>query len=393
MVEESYFDDLDRKCFNISSWLTSIFAETYGALGYRLVAPLDPNKFDNATSTVKEIGIRTLIIFGAALSFCLAGTYIFLTAVVLSTGSKLFRSVGFYFQKEGFTHIKGDGPEIFLDRGAAKVMTWNIRGHGGGLHYPKGGVIHWKSRLDQIVDSIQKEDPEIIVLHEVYDTALIEALIQKLSCSYAHFYTHLGANTWGNESGCMVIAKCAVDSFTHTDFDHTEAKVRRGFETLEIKMHPDDPLPCARIIATQLSQGKGAQQIRMAQVAQVVDQVAQQKFAMPTLFVGTLCDRDSEEGAYLSQYLYHSYLDREPTHSDELVSQWAPIYDGQEKTQDYISFFKRNPFDGRVFPVLEKGVRLLDSHLVRGFEENYNTKTARSDSHAVVTTFSGLKKI
>lgn len=393
MVEESCFDDLDRKFLNLSSGMADVFSWTYGMLGYRLVAPIDPNKFDNATSKVKEIGIRAMIVLGALASFLFAGTYLLLTAIVLSVGSKIFRAVGFYFQKDGFTHIQGKAPEAHLSYGQATVMTWNVRGHGGGLHYAEGGVIHWRSRIDRITDSVKENDPDVIVLQEVYDTALIEAIVSRLGDRYAHFYTHLGANTWGNESGCMVITKCAVHNFTHTDFGKTDAKVKRGFETLEIKARPEDPFPCARIVGTQLSPGKEAKAIRMEQVAQIIDTVAQEKLAMPTLFVGNMhFDRDSQEGVYLSRYLYHSYRGSEPTHSDELVKQWAPIFEGQEESSDYISFFKRNPTDDvRIFPVFEKGVKLLDSHLVRGFDENYNTKTALSDHHAVVTTFSGLR--
>jgi endonuclease/exonuclease/phosphatase family metal-dependent hydrolase len=391
-VEASGWDDfdLDRKFFGFSSAMADIFSWTYGMLGGRLVAPLDPNKFDNATSKAKEVGIRALIVLGALASLVFAGTYILLTAVVLSAGSKLFKAAAVYFQKNGFTHIRGNGPEKILKKGEATVMTWNLRGHGGGLHYSEGGVVHWRSRIDRITDSIKAEDPDVIVLQEIYDTALMESLVSKLESQYAHFYTHLG------ETGCMVITKCAVHSFTHNQFSSTDEKVKRGFETIEIKANPNDTLPCARIIGTQLSPGKTAGKTRMEQVAQIIEKLAGEKLAMPTLFVGSMnVDRDSkDEGAYLSKYLYHSYRDNQPTHSDELVSQWAPIYEGQEESSDFISFFKRTPTDDvRVFPVLEKGIRLLGSHLVKGFDENYNTKTALSDHHAIVTTFSGLKMV
>jgi endonuclease/exonuclease/phosphatase family metal-dependent hydrolase len=395
-VEESCFDDLDRRFFSLSSAMADTFSWTYGMLGGRLIAPLDPDKFDNATSKAKEIGIRALIVLGAITSFLFAGTYILLTAVVLGAGSKLFRGAAFYFQKDGFTHIQGSSPEKSLEKGQATVMTWNIRGHGGGLHYAEGGVVHWRSRIDRITDSIKAENPDVIVLQEIHDTALINALVDRLGAQYAHFYTHLGADGWGSETGCMVITKCAVHSFSHTSFTETDQKVKRGFETIEIKANPADAFPCARIIGTQLSPGKAAGKMRMEQVSQIINKLASEKLAMPTLFVGSLgADRDSkEEGVFLSRYLYHSYLGDAPTHSDELVSQWAPIYEGQEGSSDFVSFFKRSPArDLRVFPVLEKGIRLLGSHLVRGFDENYNTKTALSDHHAIVTTFCGLKMV
>lgn len=247
-VEESFFDDLDRKFFWISSGMADIFAGTYGRLGYRLIAPIDPEKFDNATSTTKEVGIRALIVLGGIASFCFAGTYLLMSAVVLSVGSKMFKAAALYFQKDGFTHIRGNVAEEGLKNGEATIMTWNIRGHGGGLHYSEGGVVHWRSRVERIVDHIKNEQADVIVLQEVYDTALMEEIVDRLKASYAHFYTQI-------ENGCMVIAKCGIHSFTQTRFDATDQKVRRGFETFEILAHPNDKTPCARIIGTQLSPG------------------------------------------------------------------------------------------------------------------------------------------
>lgn len=392
----SIFDDLelDRKFLNFSASLVSTFSWTYGILGGRLIAPIDPNKFDNASSRLAEIGVRISIVLGTLASLCFAGTYVISGAIVLGFGAKIFRVLGSFFQKEGVTHIRGLAAEKNIENGRIKIMEWNIRGHGGGLHYAEGGVVHWSSRIERILSEIAKEAPDVIVLQEVYDTALIETIVANLEDHYAHFYTHLGASIWGDEGGIMVITKCAVHQFSHTDFTETDWMIKRGFEVLEIQSMPGEAFPSARIVCTQLSAGKNAAEKRRNQVAQIIDRLAEEKIPAPTLFVGSLnIDRDSsKEGAYLSNYLYHSYLDDAPTHSKELISQWAPVFDGQEESSDFISFFKRNPLeDSRTFPVIEKGIRLVDSHLVRGFDEFYNTKTALSDHHAVVTEVSGLR--
>ncbi|OGN56677.1 MAG: hypothetical protein A3D96_06045 [Chlamydiae bacterium RIFCSPHIGHO2_12_FULL_44_59] len=392
MVQESSFDDydLDRIFLTASSFGADIFANTYGRLGYRLVSPLDEGKFDNAP-IIQELATRALIVLGGLASIWLAGSYILLSAVVLGAGSKLLRAVGFYFQKDGFTHIRGKAPEKSLEDGQAKVLTWNMRGYGGGLHYTYG-VTHWQSRIDRILEDITKEDPDILVLQDVHDIALVKEIIARLEGSYAHFFAYLGANPWKSDSGGLVIAKCAVDHFEHTSFEHTDTGVR-GFDTFEIKINPEASHSCARIISTQLTPGRGHKELRMQQVAEIVDCLAVQPTRLPTLFVGSLgMNRDSQdEGSFLSQYLYHSYLGKEPTHSDALRSQWAPIFDGAEESSDFISFFKRTLSDGRTLPVLERGIRLLDSHLVPGYDENLNTKTARSDHSAVVTTCAGLR--
>ena len=395
MVEESCFDDLDRSFLSLSSKMSDFFSWTYGMLGYRLVAPLDPNKFDNTTSKIGEIGIRTFIVLGTALSLCFAGTYIILTAVVLGVGSKMFRSIGFAFQKEGFTHVRGQATEKVLENGQASILTWNIRGVGGGLHY-EGGVVHWRSRINPIVEEILKESPDVIVLQEIYDTALAETLIAKLGGRYAHFYIHSGANTWGNGDGCMVISKCAIHRFIHTDFTNNDNyRVNRGFDMLEIKAHPQDSAPCLRIIGTQLISGADVKNKRMNQITQIVDGLAKQTLPLPTLFVGSLHAHrdDEEEGSFLSGYLSHSYRDEDPTRSDRLAIQWNPDLQEQEESSDFISLFKRYTSDGKVLPVIEKNIRYLECRLVRGFDQEYNTKTALSDHHAVVTRMSGLKPI
>ncbi len=391
----SFLDDLDldRKFLNFSANLTNVFSWTYGMLGGRLIAPIDPNKFDNASSKIAELGVRILIVLGTIAAIGLAGTYVLAGAAILGLGGKFCKGLGSYFQKDRVTHIRGKALEKELKDSRAKVLEWNIRGHGGGLHYAEGGVIHWRDRVDRIAQEILREDPDVAILQEVFDTSLIEAIIDRLGPHYAHFYTHLGTSVLKNESGMLVITKCAVHRFSHTNFTSTDKDAQRGFGMLEIQLAPKDTLPCARIIYTQLSKGKQLAEMRKNQVTQIIDALAKEKIAAPTLFVGSLnIDRDSkEEGAYLSNYLFHSYLDTEPTYSHELVSQWAPVFEGQEESCDFISFFKRSPLgDERTFPVIERGIKLVDSHLVKGFDEFYNTKTALSDHHAVVTEVSGI---
>lgn len=384
-IEDSYFDDLDldRKFFSLSSTMDCVFPWLT-----RLVAPLEPNQFDNATTVANEVGIRALIAFGALISFLGAGLYIFGAVAVLGIGSKVCREAGYYFQKEGFTHIRGSAPEVTLKIDAngksdAKLMIWNIRGYGGKLHY-YFGVVHWKSRIDRIVEDILKVNPDVLELQDVYDPALVEALIARLGEHYAHFYAYLG------ESGRMVITKCAVDSFSYKEFSDQDQILNRGFSILRAKTSPDSALPCVGIMGTELTPGKDQEATRMAQVAEMVNTLAEQQFAMPMIFMGSGIDRDGKEGKFLSNYLYHSYQDKEPTHSDLLGNQWAPIYEGLERVIHFISFFKRNLADGRVLPVIEKNIRYKESGLVMGFDSDHNTARARSDCNAVYATFGGL---
>lgn len=392
IIEESVFDGYDRTFLDWSSRVAEPFCKAHEFVRYRSIAPLDPNKFDNSASKVKEIATRVLIALTSILSFTFAGTHLLLSVLVLGAVCKVFRVLGIALQKQGFTHVRGLFPEKVLSQGQAKVMTWKLCGDCTGLHYTKEGVIQWRSRLDRIADKIIHEDPDILVLQQVYDTALAEALIEKLQDRYAHFFIHVGADVWGGTSGCMVITKCAVQNFTHTEFGDDWNK--RWFATFEIKASPNDLDPCLRIIGAELSQGKEAAKRRMEQFTRMIDTLSRQKLSLPTLFAGNIHgDSDSpEEIALLAKYLHHSYRGNEPTHTDELVLQWDPRVTSSRAMTDFISLFRRLLSDGKTLPVVEKGVRLIDCHLVKAFDKTYNTKYALSNCHGVSATIGGLKK-
>jgi endonuclease/exonuclease/phosphatase family metal-dependent hydrolase len=381
MIEDlDYFDDLDRKFLNLGSKMSDVFSWTYGWLGYRLVAPLDPNKFDNATTKAKEIGIRAMIVVGAVAGFVFAATQLFLTGVVLGAGSKLVRELGYYFQKAGFTHVRGSAQEKEIEKGEAKLMTWNVRGYRW-LPYEKG-LVHWRSRIEGMLEKIKNEDPDVLVFQEVYDTAMVEALVKGLEGHYAHFYTHLGVKKWGEESGCVIVTKCPVHNFKYTDFSETDSEVNRGFGILEIKAKAEDSRPFIRIVGAQLSPGPQDGEIRLEQAAQIVDTLARQKLALPTFFAGSKGDK-----TYLANYLQDSYRGQEATSSPEFAVQWDPVSKDQEQSTDDISLFKAAPSeDRRTFPVVDRGVKLIKAHLVRAFDDTYDTKTSLSDHHGLVAT-------
>jgi endonuclease/exonuclease/phosphatase family metal-dependent hydrolase len=375
-------DGWDRTFLDLSSKMAEPFCSAWHLYCFRLVAPLDPQKFENCSTRVKEVATRVLI----GLSLGVAGAAFYAApipliggALALGLGSKVVRAAGFGLQKEGYTHVLGTCPEKTLDphNPQIKVMTWNICGVGGGMSLDHGGVAHWRSRLDAIAIKIKTEDPDVLVLQEIYDTALAEALIQKLQSEYAHFYLHLGPNVWGSVGGCMVLSKCAVHDFSHTSFTNNEWTLNRGFADLEIKAHPNDTLPCARIIGTHLTHGDALkdQNNRMLQVAQIVNHVTLKTLAIPTILTGDLnIERDTPEGVTLSSYLHHAYQSPEPTCTNQLAAQWgAKTSTIAEETIDYISLFK-NTADSAT---------LQECHLVEAFDESFNTKTALSDHHGL----------
>ena len=65
---DSIFDGWDRTFLDLSSKMTEPLCKTWELLRFRLMGPLDPQKFDNCSSRIKEIAARTIIGLGAAIT-------------------------------------------------------------------------------------------------------------------------------------------------------------------------------------------------------------------------------------------------------------------------------------------------------------------------------------
>jgi endonuclease/exonuclease/phosphatase family metal-dependent hydrolase len=369
-------------------------------LGFRLVSPLDPQKFENRESLIQEIAVRALICVSAlfTLLLCVVAPLPVLGSIAaVGAASKVLRVAGFALQKNGFTHVKGLLPETHLPDGKAKVMTLNVCGVGGGMSLNHGGVIGWRGRIDRLVDLIRRENPDVLVLEEIYDHAFSEELIARLKGDFAHFFTDLGASAMGSVGGCMVLTKCAVHNFSNTTFTNSTWQLKRGFAELEIKAKPDDALPCARIIGTHLIHGDEPEDKagRVKQLAEIVNSVAQKTLAphLPTILTGDLnIEREQAEGEQLSFYLRHGYQGNAPTCTNRLTAQWdRETKSVWAETIDYISLFKETLPDLRHLPVIDAGIHLQDCHLIDTYDETYNTKTALSDHKGVALTVSGLR--
>lgn len=375
-----HFTELDRKCFNASAELGKLACWSKEGF-FWLFEPLTTKQLDPTTSLTQEVGQR--ILFAVKTFFGLLFTGMFTVPAVVGLGilSKIFRQVGFYFQKDKFTYVPGDAPEQELENGRVNIMAWRIRGDEEGL-YKKMGVEHWRNRVDGIIDSIRKENQngkslEVAVLPDVEDPALMEKLIAGLRDQYSHFYIHCR---------CMVMTKCPVDYFSHTDFHAQDGKIQRGFIILETASKNKGPV--IRIVGTDLSPGEEAEELRESQLDQIINALAKRRLAMATMLVGSFgANRDNmKESLRLLKYVFHSYLGAEPNRID--LRQWAPIYEGVKEVTDEISLVKRNPPNGKILPVIEKDVRVIDVHLGDGFDSK---PLPLSDCKSVIGQYGGLR--
>lgn len=329
-VEGSIFDDLDRFCFAISDTMEKPLNWAYGVFYERIVSPLDCN---GLAGTVQEVATRVFL----GLIGVVGGTFVgnLLAVVVLKGGSTVFRALGVALQKNGFTQIDGSLPEKVLENGEASAMTVDIR----------------NSRdIDEIVKNIQAENPDILVLQGV-NSALVEKIIDKLGDQYAHFFTHLGATTWKGEDGCLIATKCAVHHFSYASFFHCDRMENHGFSTLEIRANPQDLVPCARIIGADFARGEVGKERRIEQLGQVVNALAEQKLALPTLFAGSFnANQNNRDEKLLSKYLAYGYR-----------GQTSPLV--PQKMHNLISLFRYQQLpDGRSLSVIEKGICFIEGH-------------------------------
>ena len=356
---------LDRNCFYLASLCAEPFCKAFELLRYRLVMSLNPTKFDHYPTVMQDVAYRSSIVAGAVFFTYVGLSMPMVTLLgvgVVGIASKAFRAIGCYLQKEGYTHVSGKVLEkpVGVD---LKVMTWNILGLCGGMHYDHGGVVAWPLRLDRIVQQIKSEDPDVLVLQEIYDGALGEALIAQLGDNYAHFYTHLGPNVWGTEGGVMVVTKCAVEKFQSISFETNDWTMNRTFAILD--------LGNVRIVGTHLMHGKD-DDVRVRQLNQI-KKVLDPLPPKPTLLVG---DLNREYNSTFPFQLTHGYRADQPTCTNRLNSHWTGRYE-EEETIDYISLLEGSK------------AHLEECHLVRAFEES--TQTALSDHHGLVLTIKGFE--
>lgn len=359
------FLDLSSKCVEPICWASWCY--------YRVISPLDPTKFDNFENKIMEVAFRSLLVVGAAVA--VASIVVPVALIILGVASKVLRAIGFALQKNNSTHVRGLAPEISID-GQLKVMSWNVCGASGGLHYDHGGVISWQSRLKGMLEVTLRENPHVLVFQEIYDAALAEALIKELRTNYAHIFIHLGANVLGSVGGLMVLSKCAVHRFDNTSFHNNDWSLNRTFANLEIKARPEDQAPCARIIGTHLIHDSN--EARIEQVNQIVNSI-QEKTQLPTILVGDLnLERDDpEQGGILTPHFENGYLEPDKTRTQELLKQWDPNLEDPGDIIDYISLYRHH----------DPEVRLENVRAIPVYSADYNTKEALSDHKPVSGIF------
>jgi endonuclease/exonuclease/phosphatase family metal-dependent hydrolase len=296
-VTENYSSGWDRTFLSFSTQLAELPCYASG-LGYRLITPLKPSAFQNYDSYWKEVSRRSLILAGAviAAAFCYQNFALTVRPVVgLMLGWGGLRGLGFALQRGGYTYVApSTGLGKAFDGRAFKLMSWNVCSFAGGLSFSFGGMPPWQTRLGAIVETIQKEDPDVLVLQEVFDLALAEKLVTKLP-GY-HVYMHCGPNPYSLTSGCLVMSKFKPHSFSFTSFKTNSAAMNRGFALLKLAGQEGVEPLC--LVMTHLEAGEGQidKEKRRDQFRQIQNISSEQQ--CDTFLVG---DLNTEPGGWPSK--------------------------------------------------------------------------------------------
>lgn len=143
-----------------------------------------------------------------------------------------------------FTLCKGKSS----NKAAAKdpdfsLLSWNICGLPRPLSLLFGGVLPWDMRIDQIIETLQAHDADVVCLQEVFDEAAALRLYDALKEKYSDFCfniapRHFGFSPFsvGLSSGLFVASKYPIDNYFWTPFkDSVFPIINRGFFAFKIK--------------------------------------------------------------------------------------------------------------------------------------------------------------
>lgn len=124
------------------------------------------------------------------------------------------RASAIYLLKKPFLHLQTQAPFKHLDKDAGfSLLSWNICCVGGGYSISDGGVYPWISRIDRIAQEILSKNPDVVCLHETFDTSSSLHLYEKLkNAGYHDFYFNIGPRTLGVSSGHFIASKYKIEN-------------------------------------------------------------------------------------------------------------------------------------------------------------------------------------
>ena len=221
------------------------------------------------------------------------------------------------YKMQSFMYFLGEGKEKTLPKNQKiTLLSWNVCLLEGGISMLFGGVIPWQQRIERILSKLQKLDPDVLCLQEVFSPKAGQALIENLKSKYAHFYYNMGPNpigfsleALGIPGGLFVASKYPLKKGNFIPFKKEETPSSRtyGFFTADIY---SDNKPLARLITTHLQPGSLEKDKEYRALQSKAILASLEKVNLPTLLCGdfNIVKNTPEAKEIFKPYESSSYL-------------------------------------------------------------------------------------
>lgn len=375
--------------FNIASLCTDPACKMHEKTTFLKLAMSEP-KGQNLKEKLSKVAQKTYLTAQASLLF----------PITVFTGpvGMVFRLLGYFTQYSEFNYLKGNAKEkeFPLDN-KASVFFLNTCFIGGGFPLTHGGVLPWKSRIDEIIEKIKKADSDIVCLSEVYDFKAAQTLYNKLKDEYPHFYLNVGPQFFAAKSGLFVASKYKIQNPHFIDFHstlvHNKNSNRRGCFAFEAVDKENKPI--TKVYATHLEYSKDdtdpsdkEKKARKDEIDLIITDIKNSEIISPTILTGDLNFSEKEYNETdLVKYFKKTNKNAEGTcRRDEFNKKlWNQKIDEKAKKEkafdlDHTFILRKSPKDERKLAKFR-----VKTEIIPSFDETSEILSALSDHHAMKT--------
>lgn len=186
--------------FRVAAYLTDPVCNAHECF-FRLKVSDELHKGDPALLNIaRKAAVVFEMIFWGALS------------IVATIPGIALRALAASIQTEPYLYVEGNGePKELPENKTFTLLSWNICCVSAGYSITDAGVRHWSHRIDKVIDEIVRQDADVNVLFEIFDTKSGYYITDKLkNRGYNYFYFNIGPRAVGVSSGTMVASKYKI---------------------------------------------------------------------------------------------------------------------------------------------------------------------------------------
>ncbi|MBN2479161.1 MAG: hypothetical protein JXA94_02940, partial [Parachlamydiales bacterium] len=275
----------------------------------RILKPINPQDIDQCQSKINEVFSRVGFVF--------LGIFFAPVSIVLAGLELIPRILANILNPFNYTYLKGDAENKKTEK-QLSIMSMNTCFVSGGFASFFGGVSPWKNRIFDLVNSINKNMPDVVCLQEVNDFEAACELYKNLKKDYAHFYINIGSKIFSQNSGHFIASKFKISNPNFVAFNEASGSqnfVNKGLFSFELKNNDNKNI--ADIFVVHLSPSKDdfnptdvEKKLRDNQLQKVLDLIKNEKENTKKILLGDfnlLWGSDEYEKSILKKDFFDSY--------------------------------------------------------------------------------------